>query len=339
MNKLTNNEPFIQTGSLSIRRLGPGDEELLLKWLTNKNVLQYYEGRDCLYTLDKIQDDYFTREDIIGCIVSFNAIPIGYVQFYRSSSIKWLTLPQETYGMDQFIGEPAYWNKGIGTELVTTVVDYLVGQGASLIVMDPQTRNERAIACYEKAGFEKKCILKQHEWHEGAMRDCQLMFYDASLTTSPIKDEDRTYIKELFEKSWGSNVMVLSSGVYHCNELDGFCIRNGKGDVEGLITYVFRDDLCEIISLDSFKERSGIGSKLLLEVEMATFHKGLGLITLITTNDNLHALQFYQKRGYRLTGVNPGAVDEARRIKKEIPEKGYYDIPIHDELQITKSLK
>ncbi|MCA0988390.1 hypothetical protein [Guptibacillus algicola] len=53
MNNLSDHESFIQSGSMSIRKLGPEDETLLLRWLTDENVLQYYEGRDSHYTLEK----------------------------------------------------------------------------------------------------------------------------------------------------------------------------------------------------------------------------------------------------------------------------------------------
>ena len=72
----------------------------------------------------------------------------------------------------------AYWNKGIGTKLVSSVVEYLIREkGADRIVMDPQTWNERAIHCYEKCGFEKVKLLPKRELHEGAYRDCWLMEY------------------------------------------------------------------------------------------------------------------------------------------------------------------
>ncbi|WP_270182244.1 GNAT family N-acetyltransferase [Alkalihalobacillus sp. CinArs1] len=339
MNNLMNENVFIQSGSLAIRSLAPGDEDLLLKWLTNDHVLKYYEGRDRPYTLNRIKDDYFDRNDVVGCIVSYDKAPIGYIQFYRSYSIAWVSLPDGTYGMDQFIGEPSYWNKGIGTELVKMVVEFLVKEKeAALIVMDPQVWNDRAIACYEKVGFKKKSILKQHEWHEGAMRDCQLMMYEPYLHLNSVQDQDRSYINDIFKKSWGSDMMVVSSGVYHSNDLDGFYLKH-EGKVEGLITYVFRGETCEIISLDSFNEGAGIGSKLLLEVELAAYRKGIHKVELLTTNDNMDALRFYQKRGYRITSVFRGAVDEARKVKKEIPKTGYYNIPLHDELLLTKNLK
>ena len=59
---------------------------------------------------------------------------------------------------------------------------------------------------------------------------------------------------------------------------------------------------------------------------------------MITTNDNLNALRFYQKRGFELVAVHPHAVDEARRIKLEIPMLGEDEIPIRDEIELEMLL-
>lgn len=80
--------------------------------------------------------------------------------------------------MDQFIGETEYWGRGIGTKLIQSMIKYLTEQRiASKIVMDPQTWNERALHVYEKCGFVKKQLLKEHELHEGKYRDCWLIEY------------------------------------------------------------------------------------------------------------------------------------------------------------------
>lgn len=81
------------------------------------------------------------------------------------------------YGMDQFIGEVIYWNRGIGTLLITKMIEHIHKLGVKIIVMDPQAWNHRALRCYEKCGFVKKKYLPKHEWHEGALRDCWLIEY------------------------------------------------------------------------------------------------------------------------------------------------------------------
>ena len=60
---------------------------------------------------------------------------------------------------------------------------------------------------------------------------------------------------------------------------------------------------------------------------------------VLTTNDNVDALRFYRRRGFRLRELHPGAVDESRRrLKPEIPETGEYGIPLHDEIVLEKEV-
>ena len=42
-------------------------------------------------------------------------------------------------------------------------------------------------------------------------------------------------------------------------------------------------------------------------------------VWLVTSNDNLDALRFYQRRGLRIVDVAPGAVDAAGQLKPAIP--------------------
>jgi hypothetical protein len=60
----------------------------------------------------------------------------------------------------------------------------------------------------------------------------------------------------------------------------------------------------------------------------------------VTTNDNVDALRFYQRRGFRLRAVRPGAVDDARRtLKPEIPAVGEQGIPIRDEIELERAIE
>jgi GNAT superfamily N-acetyltransferase len=60
---------------------------------------------------------------------------------------------------------------------------------------------------------------------------------------------------------------------------------------------------------------------------------------LVTTNDNLVALRLYQRAGWRLAALRPGAVDAARRtLKPQIPLLGDHGIPLRDELELELAL-
>ncbi len=90
--------------------------------------------------------------------------------------------------------------------------------------------------------------------------------------------------------------MVISSGIYDCSKLDGFAYVNEDQMMMGLVTYKMRGEACEIISLDSIDGGKGIGSLLVQAVENIAIQNDCTMMTLITTNDNLHALRFYQKK-------------------------------------------
>ena len=140
-----------------------------------------------------------------------------------------------------------------------------------------------------------------------------------------------------FKEHWGSSEMVISSGIYQCESLDGFIYEENE-QIIGLVTYVMKNEEIEIISLDSVQEGKGIGTALIDKVEHVAKQKQLKSVSLITTNDNLNALKFYQKRGYRISTIIPNAVDEARKIKPTIPLMGNDGIPLHDELILHKRL-
>jgi RimJ/RimL family protein N-acetyltransferase len=175
----------IRYGDIVIRPLKEEDKYLLMKWLSDPVVLQYYEGRDCPFTLEKVEDEFFAQsEEAFRCIFIFAGKKIGYVQYYpideeERTKYGYSHSNEVIYGTDQFIGEPDYWNRGVGTMLINALKKYLVGaMGVNRLVMDPMVWNERAIRCYEKSGYTKIKILRNHELHEGVLHDAWLVEYD-----------------------------------------------------------------------------------------------------------------------------------------------------------------
>lgn len=174
---------LLQQDELAVRDLTDEDALLLVKWLSNPTILEYYEGRDRPHDLQHIHKHYYeNRNNITQCIIEYNGKEIGYIQFYPISEEErekygYENTKEMIFGMDQFIGEADYWNKGIGTKLVKSTTEYLISKGIKKIVMDPQAWNRRALRTYEKCGFIRKKFLPKHEWHEGEMRDCWLIEY------------------------------------------------------------------------------------------------------------------------------------------------------------------
>jgi ribosomal protein S18 acetylase RimI-like enzyme len=111
------------------------------------------------------------------------------------------------------------------------------------------------------------------------------------------------------------------------------------GLLAGVLTFVVMGGRCEVLTLHATERGQGVGSALLDEVARVATAAGCRLLWLVTTNDNVDAIRFYQRRGFRLAELRPGAVDESRRtLKPEIPETGEHGIPLRDELVLQRDL-
>ena len=153
----------------------------------------------------------------------------------------------------------------------------------------------------------------------------------------PREIDDSDWITEVLLENWSSNIIVTRGISYKADLLPGF-VAEANGTRIGLLTYSISDDELEIITLNAFEEGKGVGTVLLEEVEKFAKMNSCSRIWLITTNDNVDALRFYQKRGYEIKAVHRYAIEESRKIKPQLPFVGKYGIPIRDEIEMEKQL-
>ncbi len=137
---------------------------------------------------------------------------------------------------------------------------------------------------------------------------------------------------------WGAETVVAHGVVYHAPDLPGF-VAERDGERVGLLTYRIDGDACEVVTIDSTQPGGGIGTALLDAVAATARDAGCARLWLITTNDNLHALRFYQRRGFALVAVHRNAVAAARRLKPQIPLLGLDGIPLRDEIELELPLR
>ncbi|MCL1951767.1 MAG: GNAT family N-acetyltransferase [Oscillospiraceae bacterium] len=155
----------------------------------------------------------------------------------------------------------------------------------------------------------------------------------------PITGRTRALVSAFIEKEWHGTDMLIRGEVIDMTQVDGFVWLEPDGvTIRGLITYIIRDGVCEITSLDSQCENQGVGTALVERVKAKARSLGCTRLQLITTNENINAIRFYQKRGFNLAGVNLGAVDRARALKPEIPLIGQNGIPIRHEIEFVMEL-
>lgn len=168
-------------------------------------------------------------------------------------------------------------------------------------------------------------------------------------TIRPLERSDREWVAHFLDERWGTTQIVSRGKAVYGHLLPGFMAERGSAAVEddieeqetqaeniGLITVHFGEKECEITTLDSLDESMGVGSALVEAVENWAREAGIERLWLVTTNDNLEALKFWQKRGYELVSVHRNAIADARRIKPQIPITGLNGIKIRDEIELEK---
>ena len=153
-----------------------------------------------------------------------------------------------------------------------------------------------------------------------------------------INQMNRKTVNEFILKQWYSMVMVIHGESISLENADGWFAFEDEVII-GLITYRIVNSEMEILSLDSLREKNGIGTALINKAIEVAKNKECTRIKLITTNDNLSALRFYQKRGFEMVRLYRNAVEESRIVKPQIPLTGEDGIPIRHEIELEMNLR
>ncbi len=158
--------------------------------------------------------------------------------------------------------------------------------------------------------------------------------YSREVAIRPVEEKDRPIVELLTIKLWGAAEVVVHDGAFYPASLPGF-IAEQAGRIAGLVTFEVRHGVLEIATINALDQHRGIGTSLIEAVRAEAKRLGCHHLTLTTTNDNIGALRFYQRRGFRLAAIRPGAVDRSRQRKPEIPRTGDFGIPLRDEIDLT----
>jgi GNAT superfamily N-acetyltransferase len=150
---------------------------------------------------------------------------------------------------------------------------------------------------------------------------------------------DREWASREVAAAFGGDIQVRRGEAIDTSRLPGL-VAERDGEPIGLLRYdpgggSGTSDEVELAVLVTPVRGAGAGSALIAALRRAVPHRP---IWVVTTNDNVDALRFYQRQGFRLRALRAGAVDDARRtLKPGIPATGAHDLPIHDELELVLS--
>lgn len=166
------------------------------------------------------------------------------------------------------------------------------------------------------------------------MNSKQIIFFEIR----PIREKDRDLLPSFLSSFWRSERMVAKGRLFYPAMQEGYLAWR-ENEMIGLATYEINGEEIELTLLDSRERTQGVGSRLVEEVIKKAKQANCRRLWLVTTNDNIRAIRFYQKRGFDLVKVHRNALEASRKLKPEIPFTGQDGIPIRHELEFEITLR
>lgn len=152
-----------------------------------------------------------------------------------------------------------------------------------------------------------------------------------------VNEKKRQKVINFIRKHWLSTEMIIRGNIIDMTQVDGLVIFDNE-EIIALLTYIIKHDICEIISLNSLVKKKGIGSLLIEKIIAIANQRHCKKIIVITTNDNINAIRFYQKRGFDMVKVYRNSLDDSRKLKSSIPLIGENNIPLQHEIEFEYNI-
>lgn len=147
-----------------------------------------------------------------------------------------------------------------------------------------------------------------------------------------VTPQNRASVTAFIAEHWLATEMIIRGEVVDMTQVDGIVVFDHE-KIVALLTYRITGGICEITSLDSLLEGRGIASSLIERMIAIAREQKCQKVIVVTTNDNIHAIRFYQKRGFDMARLYHNALDVSRKLKPEIPLIGENGIPLRHEIE------
>lgn len=144
--------------TIFFKPLQANDLDLLCAWLNKSHVKEWWDDRLSNAEIKTKYGERIGDSVVVPFLIFLDQKPIGFIQYYYANKIGegwWIEETEGTIGIDQFIGEEEYINRGYGTRIIREFVKNLFENlNIRKVITDVDPYNHRAIRCYEKAGFK-----------------------------------------------------------------------------------------------------------------------------------------------------------------------------------------
>jgi GNAT superfamily N-acetyltransferase len=148
---------------------------------------------------------------------------------------------------------------------------------------------------------------------------------------------ERDRLNELLQLRWPDSNLIINGRFVQPDDVEGFGAFADER-LHGIATWVCNGKIMNIVAVNAFTEVRGVGVGLVDAMVKHGKDAGFAILRANISNDNVVALRFYQKRGFRLSALHRGIYDAMRMIKPSIPLKGLDGIPMRDEIELELDL-
>lgn len=153
-----------------------------------------------------------------------------------------------------------------------------------------------------------------------------------------LTSRDRRWVRTTLVRNWTSATVARRGELIDATRLRGFVALVG-GTRAGLALVDVRGEDYEVVAISTSRPRRGIGRALMQHCVDDARASGCSRVWLVTTNNNIGAIAFYERFGMKLCAVHRGAVSQARALKSSIPLLDGHGVPINDELEFELALR
>ena len=217
---------------------------------------------------------------------------------------------------------PEYRNRGIAAELVRVTERWAAMNGCHEVASDCLIENTDSYNFHLKIGYKEteRCVF--------FLKELEPLDYEIKQIDEVLREK----IQPILENTWGSPLLAINGKLWDSRTMPGYAAVCCD-DILGYLLYEFHDNVCEIMALQSVARNIGVASALIEYVKQTARENILSNVIVQTSNDNTHAIRFYQRRGFTIREIRINALEISRQLKPSIPLVGKDGIPLRDEIE------
>ena len=153
-------------------------------------------------------------------------------------------------------------------------------------------------------------------------------------TVRPATGDDRHDIEEICDRAWGETDIDSFGRTFDVLESENLVAETDDGDFAGLISLALDKGELAVVLLSVYPghQGSGVGSALVEAAAQQASAKGVTSLKVATTNDDIPALDFYQRHGFAIYEIETGVLIDHHGAA--IP--GFAGIPVRDEIRLRR---